>query len=343
MKAVRIAILVLVIAIGGALLISEKNANEKLRAENQRLLQGIEQLTNKPAPPAEPQVSEAELQQLRKDAGEVYRLRAQVAALSKAQTLPPKSSTVIPTISAPPDLDEETARNPMKRHQLGQKLAREGKFAEALEHYLWCYDEGTKFDPSFVGVRSSFLLNNIKDLGEKFPAAKEALVTRRDAVEKSIASSQTANLLSVMDYTRLNASLNDPGRSVTLFDQLPDKHPARAKLVELAGDQFVKANRYQDIVNAGNPEAAFDLAAMSANASKLVVKDESVDAMMRRHAVEAGGQGLEALAGAGQTDRAITFADKILKFDSSAETKAELLKVAERLNNPQLIEHLRAK
>src|SRR4051812_32086423 len=44
------------------------------------------------------------------------------------------------------------------RYESAQKLAREGKQAEALQEYLWLFDEGMKQSPSFAGTRVSFLL-----------------------------------------------------------------------------------------------------------------------------------------------------------------------------------------
>jgi hypothetical protein len=332
-----------IVAIGAIiLLLTQRSANQTLRAENDRLVQGLQQITNAPAAAPDPQVTDAELAQLRKDAAEVHRLRAQVSALSKGQAAAPKNPAAQAPRSAP-NLDDD-AKSPMKRHQLGQKLAREGKFPEALQHYLWCYDEGAKEDMSFVGVRSSFLLNSIQELAAKYPPAREALVSRRDALEASVINNQSVNPLNIFDLIALNRHLDDSNRNLTLFDQLPENHPARANLVEYAGEQFVAAKRYQDMVASGNPEAAFDIAVLGASAGKLAgIKDDTLDALTRRNAVQAGGRGLEALAGAGQIDRAIAFTDKILKFDSSPETKGELLKVAERINSPQLIEHLRAK
>ena len=70
--------------------------------------------------------------------------------------------------------------DPMARMDFGQALAQKGMDAEALSEFLWCFDHGLEASPAFVGMRASFLLTDIKNLSTRFPAAREALVTRRD-------------------------------------------------------------------------------------------------------------------------------------------------------------------
>lgn len=56
-------------------------------------------------------------------------------------------------------LEREGWENPTLRDDYAGLLARGGKHVEALEHYLWCFDRGGQVDPSYAGVRLSFLLN----------------------------------------------------------------------------------------------------------------------------------------------------------------------------------------
>src|SRR5580704_10368317 len=51
--------------------------------------------------------------------------------------------------------ERETAQ---QRFKEAQRLAKEGKLAEALIGMLWCFDKGMRNVPSMGGVRLSFLL-----------------------------------------------------------------------------------------------------------------------------------------------------------------------------------------
>jgi hypothetical protein len=68
-----------------------------------------------------------------------------------------------------------------------------------------------------------------------------------------------------------------------------------------------------------------------------------LQASMRRRAVESGARGVEALAGAGQIERAQALIDKVLQLDSSPETRGQLLKRAERAGNTEVVNHLKVK
>src|SRR5262245_22764339 len=55
--------------------------------------------------------------------------------------------------------------DPMARAQYADNLAQLGKYPEALDEYLWCFDHGLEHMPAYYGVRVSFLLNSISSLG----------------------------------------------------------------------------------------------------------------------------------------------------------------------------------
>jgi RNA polymerase sigma factor (sigma-70 family) len=321
-------------------IIQHRTVNE-LRQENAALRQ---QVSSAPAVAAEtPSTNGDELERLRAQAAEVHQLRAQVAALSAA-TAKNSGASRPQSNNADAGLDEATAKNPMKRQEIASKLAREGKFPEALEHYLWCYDEGSKEDASYYGVRGSFLLNAIKDLGQKYPPALEALQKRRDDLSLGITNKTATSQLAMLDLVRLNQAVGEPGANVALFDQLSSDDPKRSQLVQYATDDFIKAGRYQDIVDSGRPEAAVASAILSAQSVRLIsAGNPAADAALRHNVIDTAGKGILALAGAGQVDRANSLVDQILKFDNSQETKTSLLKHAEKSGNARVVEYIRAK
>ena len=334
-KAVAAAVLLAAVTVP---VVTQNRALHQAREENHALQAALQQLPRSPAltNDAPSLISEADLTRLRSEAAEVHRLRGEVTLLRQAS----RNTASVPTKTADP-LDPSIQTNPMERMNLGRGLMAQGKYPEALEHFLWCYDEGLKHSPSYVGVRSSFLLNDLKNLANVYPAAKEAMLARRDAAEQQITDG-SADLSSVFQYHQLNEHLSQPARTLELFDQLPDGHRARKGIVDATLDQFIGARRYNDIVETGNPEAAFDRARFSATslAERNSPGSENLQANIRRRAVESGAFALEALAGAGQVDRAIALANSVLAFDASPETRGQLLKHAQRAGQPQVLAHI---
>jgi RNA polymerase sigma factor (sigma-70 family) len=311
-----------------------REENETLRTQLQQRNGGVRKEA------ALPSADTAELERLRREAAEVHRLRGEIgplrqelANLKKGATSPKDAASA----NDPAQTDTTT------RMRLARELKAQGKNAEALEHLLWCFDEGLKHNPSFTGVRLSFLLNDMAELGKQFPPAREALANRRDATESRLASG-TADPMTVLELVRLNEHLGEPDKNMAFFDRLPPEHPGRGSLVDGAMEQFVTAKRYQDVVNSGHPEAVFDREQFGfSQSAKVRAGNESLNAASRRRVVESGGRGVEALSGAGQIDRAKALADKVLTIDASPETRGELLKHAERAGNAEVVAHIKSK
>lgn len=331
---------VLAVAAVSAPVVSQHRSLVELRAENQTLKARLQQAAAAPSDARSATgILPEELAQLRVEAAEVHQLRGEIALLKAGGPRPASA----PRSGAPgAEAAAGGVTNPIERQKLAAALVREGKHAEALEHYLWAYDEGVKHMPSFSGVRGSFLLNEIKTLAASYAPARDALVSRRDELEKTLVANTSPNLLLPMDFVRLNDALDEQGRNLALFDQLPSDHPARPQLIEHAMEQFISESRIQDVAASGSPETVTDRAIFVAGTASLGGRlDSEMEARMRRNAVAAGGRGFLVLATVGENDRAIALAEKIIKFDPSA--RAELLQVAERASNATLVSHLRAR
>ncbi|HKY09638.1 MAG TPA: sigma-70 family RNA polymerase sigma factor [Candidatus Binatia bacterium] len=334
------AVVVILGAISSGIVVHQKSVVNELRQENEVLRAAVEQPPEARLEPAAaaPQMDTDELERLRKVAAQVPRLRGQIAALiqEREREARPQATKGAPTAFVEAD-------DLMDRQKSGDQLVQEGKFPEALENYLWCYDEGAR-SPGYAGVRSSFLLMQIKELAAKYPPTREALASRRDAVEANILGRTNVDLTRTMELMRLNESLDEPDRGLALFDQLPEGHPARGQLVDLAAEQFINANRYHDMVSAGNPEAPLDRALMGEAMTKATGgQAPELQAARWRNIVQTGGWGVEAWGAVGNVERATAVAEKVLKFDNSPETKGALLKFAQRSGNASVIQYLQAK
>ena len=200
------------------------------------------------------------------------------------------------------ELKESGENDPMKRQQLGDELARQGKHAEALEQYLWCFDHGNEHGMGYFGVRLSFLLSSIAQLGQKYPPALTALRERRDRTVAAVLEGK-ADTLTALDISALNRELHEPERTLELYDQLGrDKTkgnaPLRTMLFNQVLDALIAAQRYQDVVDgAGDITATLqqNIAEHRLTAARFKDQTDSPVDYMRGKLVEKGAQYYEAL------------------------------------------------
>ena len=235
--------------------------------------------------------------------------------------------------------------NPSARMQFAAALAQKGKDAEALAEYLWCFDHGLEASPSFVGVRTSFLLMYIKNLAAHYPPAQRALETRRDERQAKVTAGST-DIQLVQDLVSLNQTLGQEEKNLAVFDELPAISPARAIMAGELTDQFLEAKRYTDVLQGTDGKSAFKKAVDQFNMTMdSLGKDNpmrtKVEENFRRFTVTEGTHYFEALAGLKRNQDARDLAAQILKFDSSQDTRDSLAKAAKRADNAELAGYLK--
>ncbi len=241
-------------------------------------------------------------------------------------------------------MEKSGTNNPSARMQYGAALAQKGKNAEALAEFLWCFDHGLENGPAFSGVRVSFLLNYIKNLGRHYPAAQQALETRRDDRQAKLMAGATDNQM-VKDLISLNRTLGDDGINLAVFDKLPAGCPARHEVLKLCAEQFLKAGRYEDFLQGGDGRTAFAETTSRMERALDMQKNspmrEQMEATFRQMAITSGAQSFEALAGLKRDDDAKKLAGEILKYDSSADTRTVLADAAKRASNAELAQYIK--
>jgi hypothetical protein len=111
--------------------------------------------------------------------------------------------------------------------------------------------------------------------------------------------------------------------------------------VDVAADQLIEAKRYGDVVQFGNPEAAFarDRAALASGSNS--AHTEVLETFLRQRLIDNGTKSVEALAGAGQIERAKALADKVLEFDNSPATRGQLVQRVERAGSAEMGSYLK--
>lgn len=157
------------------------------------------------------------------------------------------------TLSAvQPQRRAEQHTDPMQLMEHASELVDKGQHEEALDELLWCFDYGAKENSAFVGVRISFLLGRITELGKKYPPALEALRERRGvAVDRAERTRGTQRyMLNLMELAALNHSLGENTANLELFDEIKSQQPGSPLLGflrHLIADELVEAGRAEEL------------------------------------------------------------------------------------------------
>ncbi len=222
------------------------------------------------------------------------------------------------------------------RYDLAKALAQSGQSAEALEHYLWCYDVGMVQVASYVGVRNSFLTGDMGRLAAKYPPAREALVSRRDDAKVRLLGGDAR---ATTEFAALNDALGDHYSNLSMFEQLPAGDPRRRAFGPRLMPVLVSTRRYAEAMDAMPAAAVLRLAD-----STLTRSGPNGQIPGARLAAIRGQRGyVEMLAGGGDLASARALIGKILTFDSSTETRTLLRAAVERAERPELLAEIAEK
>jgi hypothetical protein len=237
--------------------------------------------------------------------------------------------------AAPAPVTDEVVRSRFAR---AQELARNGDPQEALRELLWCFDEGMLGRAGFNGVRSSYVLRSIRELGQRNPAALAALRERRDRARQHILSGG-GNGVEIPDFVALNRVLEEPAFTLTILDQLPAGDRRRQTLAIYATELLIENRRYQDALAArpyatmsSQLERAADLPAIAAGAAN----PAQALASFRESTIRATLNNIEVLAGVGDIAHARTLAERLLAYDNTENTRTRLQQHAVRAGQPDL-------
>jgi len=243
------------------------------------------------------------------------------------------------------------ARDPEARMDYGRALAQRGLSKEALDEYLWCFDKGAEADPAFVGVRASYLLEDIVALGRQYPPALDALRQRRDAAERLLLKG-TEDWSTVADFGALNRELGEEQRTLAVFDTLGSTGEGAARtrhyLFSFVFDALLSAKRYADIGAFGiDLPASVDeeIANFAEMKEAFAGRPEGADilASLKGFHVRSAAKYYEVLIGLGKLDLAASAEKKLVAFDTSGATYAVLVESAARAGKPDVAKALVAK
>ncbi len=248
-----------------------------------------------------------------------------------------------PMTRATERLEAAGKNDPLARMKFASSLAQMGKYDRALENYLWCFDEGVKHNPAFVGVRLSFLASELAQLATVHPPTLKALQQRRDAVLEEIltAKPKKRSLLSsilgggddrppVGDLIVLNQLLGETSETIKLYDHLRKEQPDSPIVADLRRELFetlLEAKRYAEIDESMDILQEVD---SLISASMYFINNQSSAsnaqdvAFEKRYLLHKIGMYYQVLVGVKKTQLARSVAAKALEIDSSSETYNDL-------------------
>lgn len=196
----------------------------------------------------------------------------------------------------------------------------------ALRDLLWGLDEGLQsLEMSRKRSKMQLLVNAIVQLGERYPPALAALRERQAAARARYLEVGDLNEV-LYQFTFISRALRDQSALVVLFDSLPADDKRRREVGIPAYNELVEARRYKDAITHRSVDSADRRFAMVKGNPRLL------DAMMKMAAKD-----LEALAGAGESDRANSLLAKMLSLDGSAENRELLRAHLERAGRLDLL------
>ena len=236
------------------------------------------------------------------------------------------------------ELDEQLAENEEDgslRMSRGAALQRLGRAEEALAEYLKCLDEGRQW-PGFGGVRLSFLLSRISQLGATYPPALAAMRVRAEDAAERLLEGQGGSE-DALDLGALNSTLKQSARTLEVYDALVERGSSSDVVLRVMFDQVIglllKAERYADVVaGAGDIFSRLDQKIEMYRDVKLRFADAepglSPVEYMRGSVVSDGADYYRALLGVDDVDQARRLAEHLLEFDPAGDTVRTLVRVA---------------
>jgi len=229
------------------------------------------------------------------------------------------------------------AESPNNRVEYGRAFLNSGYPAEALEQFLWAWENGRK-EEEFRGIRRSFLLADIFRLSRSYPPAAEAyesLLRKARAAWDSQQNKETLmELYSLYDNARRGSD------TLALFDGISGVSPLKAILGNQITSVLYEAKRYAEMLEYADVDERLAINLKRYRSFENRENSETALSSIKNYTVHDLGRFFKALLMTDQTDRAVSLARSILEFDDSEETRKALDKIASSSGFPELVSAL---
>ena len=248
-----------------------------------------------------------------------------ISACSPVASLPPRST---PAPGHGGSRESEKPESVMKR---AAEAASKGQTELALRLYLWVLDHGVAADPAFVGVRSTYLIKAIVELGAAEPSAMVELETRVARLERLMLTSTATAARDVLPfedvllYVALNEQRNQRERTRRVYHQLRQQgSPVADELYDDVFELLLEQGKYGDILER---EDWCD--------TSLAFQEELVTIQVAQFRAQAADV-FEVFAGTRRNQDAMALLARVEARDSSVESFVMIVKRALRAGNREL-------
>lgn len=238
------------------------------------------------------------------------------------------------------DRFEEVTEELVKtRFDEARRLKDQGRYSEALELYLWCFDIGMPRFNRFSGIRAA-VIHEINELNEFLPRVVEELRLRRDDAERRLFENDPDSG-DFASYTTINRIWGEVDRSLSLYEAPELDEGIKGRLRTSLRNDFIEAQRYEDVYTetmAGTAMIKFDLM-MSRSIPRVEGADRGpMEERNRKYAIDQAAMDIETMVGAGDIESAVELAARVLKTDSSADTIEIIGERLDRVNRRDLLD-----
>jgi hypothetical protein len=137
-----------------------------------------------------------------------------------------------------------------------KELMQRGDFEGALQRHIWYHNHAVSLDPALGAVRLSFALSDWKELAQRYPKAKQALIEIRDQKTTEIDQGRGFSDL-FADVAAINSYLDDDKLTCDLFHRIEQTDPVLARqCIPYAKAALIKNGEYDEkTLNLFNPPA----------------------------------------------------------------------------------------
>jgi thiol-disulfide isomerase/thioredoxin len=238
-------------------------------------------------------------------------------------------------------IDENGQVDTRARYDLAKELTRSREYEKATEEYLWLWQHMLEFEPSMVGVRSSFMAGDISELVAQHQPARTAFAQLRDQAEQRLELQPDWDDLD--DWIVLNDILGDDDKTLEWFDRIkqdPDKLQAASRLSFRFDDILRDRDRWADlgrIYRSPIQEVRRDVSLMQMTLARREDQPADLAAMQIENFLDSSAQTYAACLAADREQEAQDVADFLITVHDPDQARLALIRMSLKAGQPRPI------
>ncbi len=227
--------------------------------------------------------------------------------------------------------------------QFAQKLVMTGRFDEALEEYVWLWENMLDHEMGMYGVRLSFFVGYVERLVMVHEPARTRFTALRDVLTERV-NQPIVNMEQFVDWVALNRMIGDTDATIRWYAEHKNDPKARYLVDRVQHNLerlFIEGRRWEDLLEL-HPDPASVL-------EMQIQRDEEIDRMMKEHRRDEGLDAAQvarmkegqrrfrrmeiatfygAALAVGKPEAASRLVDLAFRFDESSEMVFDLVEAA---------------